>query len=582
MRRIISLLLGACFVLSGVAQSQTAKPDPLLAVDQHRATVVERIVTDWGDKLTATGAGVNRVQLREMLFAMRADQLLAASLAGSVNGLRDVVAQAPVGAKGVAMAKVLGDPGADVVYVPVTPCRLVETRGTFPAVYQGDGSTSHLPVPFGAGEIRTYTVEGGNGVCLSLSGGVTPAAVQLQVFGIPVQELPGDIEVLPQGAAFGSTATLVFLGTNPFTSAGTTTRINQANRQISVQVRTGFAHVAIDVVGYFQRPTNYGGTHVIHEQYATDSGGYNITAGGEFSTVSGGLNNTASGVRSTVGGGGGNTASGGDSTISGGFLNNASGGASNIAGGQMNIASGVAYSTVGGGYTNAASGGASTVAGGQANTASGSFSTVAGGLGNIASGFASFAAGHHAKTQDRPGTTVHAGAFVWADYSGNHDFNSAATNEFAVRATGGVRLVLGIDDITGAPAWTCSVASGGSWACSSDRSQKQNLRQLDGQGVLAQLATMPIYSWNPKGENAHLRHFGPTAQDFYAAFGLGESELRIGQQDADGVALAAIQGLNAKLEAKLTEKDREITELRRAVEALVARISRIARMAQTH
>src|SRR5256885_7531412 len=45
------------------------------------------------NNLFASHAGVNRKQLREMLFVMRADQLLAASLAGSINGLPDVLAQ---------------------------------------------------------------------------------------------------------------------------------------------------------------------------------------------------------------------------------------------------------------------------------------------------------------------------------------------------------------------------------------------------------------------------------------------------------------------------------------------------------
>lgn len=40
------------------------------------------------------------------------------------------------------------------------------------------------------------------------------------------------------------------------------------------------------------------------------------------------------------------------------------------------------------------------------------------------------------------------------------------------------------------------------------------------------------------------------AQDFMAAFGLGGSDEGIGTVDADGVALAAIQGLNTKLEQK--------------------------------
>ena len=47
------------------------------------------------------------------------------------------------------------------------------------------------------------------------------------------------------------------------------------------------------------------------------------------------------------------------------------------------------------------------------------------------------------------------------------------------------------------------------------------------------------------------RHIGPVAQDFHAAFGLGTHETAIATVDADGVALAAIQGLNEKVEAEV-------------------------------
>ena len=63
----------------------------------------------------------------------------------------------------------------------------------------------------------------------------------------------------------------------------------------------------------------------------------------------------------------------------------------------------------------------------------------------------------------------------------------------------------------------------------------------------------------------------PWRRDFHAAFGLGDSDKSIGFQDADGVALAAIQGLNAKLETKLAEQSAEVAELRRAVEVLMVR-----------
>ena len=41
---------------------------------------------------------------------------------------------------------------------------------------------------------------------------------------------------------------------------------------------------------------------------------------------------------------------------------------------------------------------------------------------------------------------------------------------------------------------------------------------------------------------------GVMAEDLYAAFGLGHDEKRIDTLNADGVQMAAIQGLNIKLE----------------------------------
>ena len=54
------------------------------------------------------------------------------------------------------------------------------------------------------------------------------------------------------------------------------------------------------------------------------------------------------------------------------------------------------------------------------------------------------------------------------------------------------------------------------------------------------------------------------AQDFYAAFGVGPDDKHIATVDADGVALAAIQGLHQKLQ----EKDAEIRALNRRLEQL--------------
>lgn len=81
---------------------------------------------------------------------------------------------------------------------------------------------------------------------------------------------------------------------------------------------------------------------------------------------------------------------------------------------------------------------------------------------------------------------------------------------------------------------------------------------------------MPIQRWNMKTQDPSIRHIGPMAQDFHAAFGLGESDRRINTVDADGVALAAIQGLNQKLEGKQARIE--------ALEATVAELKEVVSM----
>ncbi|HNY47558.1 MAG TPA: tail fiber domain-containing protein, partial [Casimicrobium sp.] len=250
-------------------------------------------------------------------------------------------------------------------------------------------------------------------------------------------------------------------------------------------------------------------------------------------------------------------------TVGGGLENIASGAAGVVSGGRLNASSG-AYAVVGGGSGNNASGGYSTVSGGYGNTASGIYSTAIGGANNTAGGAYSVAMGQRAKTNGY-------GSFQFAD-AHTFDFSSGTHNTFRVRATGGVRFVTDIDG-TGAITWSCAAFAGAGWSCSSDRNLKQGLKKLDGKKVLAKLAAMPVYQWQPKGQNAHVKHVGPMAQDFMKAFGVGDDDKMIGMQDADGVALAAIQGLNQIVKAK----DAKIAALEKANAIMLKKLAAIER-----
>jgi hypothetical protein len=569
MRRLSWWVGVVLMALLGEAMAQA--PSSLLAIDQHRSTVVERIVGEWGDRLAYSSAGLSRDHLREMLNGLRAEQLLAATLVGSLTGLRDVLAQGLAGPAALpahlTQAKALGDSADDVVYTPVTPCRLVETRTSFAAVYNAAG-------PFSAGEIRNYTVQGGNGVCLSqLPGGLNPAAVQLQVFGIPNNGVSGDIEVLPQGAAFGSTATLVFPNNVLISSASTTARINPANNQIGVQVRFGQAHVAIDVVGYFKAPSGPGNFFVqggnafgtTASLGTTDNQPFEIKVNDQRvmryepnatspNVLGGHPNNSVGAFYAQTVAGGGQDGSGCYEPLTG-FLtrscgNHAAQSWATISGGRANIASGFT-STVGGGQSNTAGGLASTIAGGDGNSATGNFSMVPGGISNVASGDYSFAAGRSAHANAN-------GCFVFSDASPSNPTSCNFPNEFIARALGGVYFFTGgSSDLTYTGAYLNP--GSGSWLVYSDRAGKDNVSVVEPRDVLNRLMAVPIATWNWKAQDASIRHMGAMAQDFWAAFGLGESPRGISTVDADGVALAAIQGLHQLVE----EKDARIVALER-------------------
>jgi hypothetical protein len=103
----------------------------------------------------------------------------------------------------------------------------------------------------------------------------------------------------------------------------------------------------------------------------------------------------------------------------------------------------------------------------------------------------------------------------------------------------------------------------------SDRNAKENLTAVNPRDVLARVTALPVTQWNYKTESKEVHHIGPMAQDFQAAFLLSADDKHISVVDEGGVALAAIQGLNQKLD----EKDAEIQRLEKKLEALQALVN---------
>jgi trimeric autotransporter adhesin len=280
--------------------------------------------------------------------------------------------------------------------------------------------------------------------------------------------------------------------------------------------------------------------------------GATIGGGGSGNVVTDDFGTVGGGERNESGDNSGSTCDASFATVAGGGFNTAGRYASTVAGGDNNTASGPA-SIVAGGELNTASGDHSTVAGGVNNTASGQLSFVAGGVGNEAFGDFSFAAGQNAVTTD-------SGAFLWCA-SGGTQCGSAGTNSFEVAVYGPIFFY---DGPNGSG---CNLtAGGGSWNCSSDRNLKDSIVPIDSRLVLERVAHLPITQWKMKAEPAGRKHIGPMAQDFYAAFGLGDNDRYIALGDGQGVALAAIQALYQVVQ----QKDGQIRKLRQQLEVVRA------------
>ena len=336
--------------------------------------------------------------------------------------------------------------------------------------------------------------------------------------------LDANNNIVGGGNTIGAGATSAFIGGG----SGNTVSAQQAT------IGGGYINVASG-----QRTTVAGGAdNIATNYYDTVCGGADNIAGGSRTFVGGGTGNHALGVFATIGGGENSSVSSDHGTIGGGYQNTNYGSYSTIGGGNYNTCNG-GGETVSGGYVNTCSFSWSTIGGGSGNTCSSDYATIPGGYQNVASGLASFAAGATAQA-------VNDNSFVWGD--GNQVTSSISSRSVTMRASGGYRLFTSSGN-TG----VFLSAGGGSWGNLCDRNAKENFRPVNAEDILQRVTEMPLSIWNYKTQDRSIRHLGPMAQDFHAAFGIGDNDTSITTVDAEGVALAAIQGLDQKLRAQATE-----------------------------
>ena len=219
--------------------------DPLVGVDRNRAAIIADIVQSFRAELS-TAAPIDGVAagdaLRARLAKLRADRLLAASLASSYATLKSILDDSDKVSASVvnsARAKALGDANKDLVYTPLAPCRLIDTRG-FGAPIQGGAFTPN--------QRRAYAPAGGCGLPLS---GIATLMMTFTTENLTPGS-GGYLAILAPNATV--TTSVDIFNLNQEWSASNTAVATGPAGQFDILVAAANAHVVIDILGYFAPP----------------------------------------------------------------------------------------------------------------------------------------------------------------------------------------------------------------------------------------------------------------------------------------------------------------------------------------
>lgn len=186
------------------------------------------------------------------------------------------------------------------------------------------------------------------------------------------------------------------------------------------------------------------------------------------------------------------------------------------------------------------------------------------------------------------GNRVHSinnGSFVFGSGPGNSndgELNSSANFQLTCGFQGGYKFFTG-SQVIGQIFYSYGaelLPNATSWSTMSDRNKKENFLPVNEEDILEKIKLFNLSTWNYKGLDVSTeRHYGPMAQDFYAAFGkdaLGKigNDTTINEHDFSSINFMAIQGLEKRTQ-KIEELLKENAALKLQNERLLTAFEKL-------
>jgi hypothetical protein len=254
-RRTVAVLSLALCLVAPVSARDPAMVDRNGQPRSERAQWVYRIVAKWGGHVQEAyrtdprrwAASMGQVFARAPLPMLR-----RAAEADSFAAMNDALLAAPSPTATLASApapgtKALGDPDKDLVYVPVTPCRILDTRivgGPIPANSFRD---------FDLTDVVRFAPQGGDTSNCNVGDKGSFAAAALNITVVS-PNVAGYITAFPYLASQPTAATLNYVA-GDIRNGLAIVRLDQTAATYEFSVYS-FAqtHLVADIVGYFREP----------------------------------------------------------------------------------------------------------------------------------------------------------------------------------------------------------------------------------------------------------------------------------------------------------------------------------------
>ncbi len=253
---LTAALIVAIPLLSALPSADAAGP---AGARTERGQLVHRIVTKWGGHVQeAYRTDVRRWAsemvpifsrasidaLRRAADAPRFDQMNNELLVSAPGGSPANVSTAPQ----TTPTKVLGDSSTDLIYVPITPCRIIDTR------LAGGPILANTTRSFDITAVANYGFQGGDASDCNGAGSPGSYAAAAINFTVVTSSVAGYITAFPFGTTQPLAATVNY-GANDIRGNFAVVKLDQgaAANELSVY---SFAqtHLIADIVGFYRNP----------------------------------------------------------------------------------------------------------------------------------------------------------------------------------------------------------------------------------------------------------------------------------------------------------------------------------------